>query len=193
MQKLLESDRMFKVAATVSTRNELVDCQTTELDAVVVFGTSDPPPLGPEFVATCEALCRSRPEIPVVAVIPEECRCQHFVHRLTEVGIVGCLDWSCHDHELLACLRNVCAGRTHHSKMATRLLSGYNSRKTLKGNCGATRKLSPREAEVVELAVASLTIDQIADRLGIARATVQTHCKRVYEKLGVRDRVELMR
>jgi DNA-binding NarL/FixJ family response regulator len=193
MQKLVESDRMFKVAATVCTREELTDCPMTGLDAVVVLGISAPPPLGPEFLTTCESLCRMEPEVPVVAVVPEECLCQHFMYRLTEVGVVGCLDWSCHDQELLACLHDVCVGRTHHGKMSTRLLNEYNSRKTLKGECGATRKLSPREAEVVELAITSMTLDQIADRLGIARGTVQTHCKRIYQKLGVHDRVELMR
>jgi len=193
MQKLVDSDLGFKVAATVCNSDELAVHHAADLDAVVVFGVSAPPPVGPEFLSTCKKIRQSRPEVPVAAVIPDECHCQHFVQKLTEVGVVGCLDWSCCDQELLACLRNVCAGRTYHSKLATSLLSAYSSRETLKGERGATRKLSPREAEVVELAVAALTNDEIADRLRIAPGTVQTHRQRIYKKLDVHDRMELMR
>jgi DNA-binding CsgD family transcriptional regulator len=53
--------------------------------------------------------------------------------------------------------------------------------------------LSRREREVARLAVGGLTARQIADRLFIGERTVETHLTRVYAKLGVRSKLELVR
>lgn len=45
--------------------------------------------------------------------------------------------------------------------------------------------LSARELEVLRLACAGLTYEQIAGQLTISWHTVNTHCKRVCRKLGV--------
>ncbi len=44
--------------------------------------------------------------------------------------------------------------------------------------------LSPREIQVVNLVREGLHARQIADRLGVSRATVTTHIQRIYLKLG---------
>lgn len=54
-----------------------------------------------------------------------------------------------------------------------------------------TLRLSPREAEIVRLAVSGATNDEIAERLTIAAGTVKKHLDNVYAKLGVRGRLEL--
>jgi LuxR family maltose regulon positive regulatory protein len=50
--------------------------------------------------------------------------------------------------------------------------------------------LSARELEVLQLMVAGLSNQQIADHLVISLATVKTHAHNIYQKLGVRDRHE---
>lgn len=47
--------------------------------------------------------------------------------------------------------------------------------------------LSPREREVLEGIAAGLTVDQIADAIGLSRDTVKTHLTRAYDFLGVRN------
>ena len=56
----------------------------------------------------------------------------------------------------------------------------------------ATSGLSPREIEVMHLVVQGLTNREIAQRLGIGEVTVKTHNQRLFEKLGVRNRTELV-
>jgi DNA-binding NarL/FixJ family response regulator len=55
----------------------------------------------------------------------------------------------------------------------------------------AVLRLTPREAEVVQLAAAGLRNKQIAARLGIGEGTVRNHLHDVYEKLGVATRTEM--
>ncbi len=52
--------------------------------------------------------------------------------------------------------------------------------------------LSPREAEVVEVAREGLSARGIAERLSLTEATVRSHLSAAYSKLGVSGRVELM-
>ena len=53
--------------------------------------------------------------------------------------------------------------------------------------------LSPRESEVHELLAQGLTNDEIAKLLYISLSTTKVHVKHIYEKLGVRSRLEAAR
>jgi DNA-binding CsgD family transcriptional regulator len=67
---------------------------------------------------------------------------------------------------------------------------GRGGRRAVASGPGA---LSPREREVARLAVQGLSARQIADRLFIGERTVETHLTRVYAKLGVESKLELVR
>jgi RNA polymerase sigma factor (sigma-70 family) len=58
---------------------------------------------------------------------------------------------------------------------------------------GATDELSPREQEVVKLIAEAHTNREIAEILHLSEKTVESHRARVLQKLGMRDRVELVR
>ena len=53
-------------------------------------------------------------------------------------------------------------------------------------------QLSPRESEVLWLLARGYGARYIADRLYISADTVRTHCKRIYEKVGVHTKEELI-
>jgi DNA-binding NarL/FixJ family response regulator len=53
--------------------------------------------------------------------------------------------------------------------------------------------LSPREAEVHELLAQGLTNEEIAKLLYISLSTTKVHVKHIFEKLGVRSRLEAAR
>jgi DNA-binding NarL/FixJ family response regulator len=57
----------------------------------------------------------------------------------------------------------------------------------------AARRLTPRELEVVQLVAAGRRNKEIARELAITEGTVKIHLSRVYEKLGVDNRVALTR
>lgn len=54
-------------------------------------------------------------------------------------------------------------------------------------------RFSPREIEVITHLVTGASYKEIGDRLYISLATVQSHITRIYQKAGVRSKVELLR
>lgn len=53
-------------------------------------------------------------------------------------------------------------------------------------------ELSPQQARIVELIVRGAGDKQIAAALGLSKYTVRTYLSRIFARLGVRDRVELV-
>jgi DNA-binding NarL/FixJ family response regulator len=55
----------------------------------------------------------------------------------------------------------------------------------------AARKLTAREHEIVRHVALGMRNAEVAKQLSITEVTVKTHLNNVFQKLGVRDRVEL--
>ncbi|HUJ34034.1 MAG TPA: response regulator transcription factor, partial [Solirubrobacteraceae bacterium] len=67
-------------------------------------------------------------------------------------------------------------------------------RRWMEGDSGGPSvSLTPREEEVVKLIAEAFTNAQIAEILHLAEKTVESHRANVLRKLGMRDRVELVR
>ncbi|HEX9705728.1 MAG TPA: response regulator transcription factor [Gemmatimonadales bacterium] len=58
---------------------------------------------------------------------------------------------------------------------------------------GQPKPLSPREAEVLRLLAQGHTYQEAADRLAVSVKTIETHRKRLSDKLGLKSRAELVR
>jgi DNA-binding NarL/FixJ family response regulator len=59
------------------------------------------------------------------------------------------------------------------------------------GHDAATVELTPREAQLIDLASQGLSNPEIADRLVLSVRTVETHLYRGMQKLGINDRRDL--
>ncbi len=59
-------------------------------------------------------------------------------------------------------------------------------------NRGPVDQLTPRENEIMQLAIRGWSNHQIADKLGISQRTVETHCTSLMRKLGVSNRNQLV-
>lgn len=57
----------------------------------------------------------------------------------------------------------------------------------------AARELTPREYEIVRCVGSGLRNAEIGEQLSITEATVKTHLNNIFQKLGLRDRLELAR
>ncbi|TDC21761.1 response regulator transcription factor [Streptomyces sp. 8K308] len=96
---------------------------------------------------------------------------------------------------LIAAVRTVAAGEGTIAPAVTRRLIAEFARASPVPRAPAadpTRlaTLTPREREVLAHVGAGLANAQIAERLGMAEATVKTHVSRILHKLGLRSRVQ---
>lgn len=88
--------------------------------------------------------------------------------------------------ELLAAIKDVRAGGSPmSSNIARKIVQSFH-----RFNSGSpdTDNLSPREREVLELLARGYLYKEIVDLLHISVSTVNTHVRRIYEKLHVRSR-----
>jgi two-component system nitrate/nitrite response regulator NarP len=90
---------------------------------------------------------------------------------------------------LLICLEEVRrGGRWIDQMLLQRALTAALGSKSADG----LSALSPREREIVNLVAAGDRPPEIAQKLGISPGTVKVHLHRIYEKLGVGSRAELI-
>ncbi|HEX5398007.1 MAG TPA: response regulator transcription factor [Verrucomicrobiae bacterium] len=88
--------------------------------------------------------------------------------------------------ELLAAIKDVHAGGSPmSSNIARKIVQSFQQFNTSPGDA---QNLSPREREVLELLARGFLYKEIADLLHISVPTVNTHIRRIYEKLHVRSR-----
>ena len=94
------------------------------------------------------------------------------------------------DHALLDAVRAVAAGQAFLTNAVERSLIRDWMRD---GISGPEEPLSPREQEVLKLIAEAFTNKEIAETLHLAEKTVESHRANILRKLGMRDRVELVR
>jgi DNA-binding NarL/FixJ family response regulator len=114
---------------------------------------------------------------------------RYFLEGL-EAGAAGYVLKRAADTDLIGAVRTIAAGRTFLSDDAQRTLTDAwleNGRPT------PDDPLTPRELEVVKLIAEAFNNRQIARTLNVSEKTVESHRANVLSKLGMRDRVELVR
>lgn len=57
----------------------------------------------------------------------------------------------------------------------------------------AAKKLTARESEIVRYVAVGMRNAEVAARLSLSESTVKTHLTNIFQKLGIRDRIELTR
>ena len=102
------------------------------------------------------------------------------VHRAVQAGASGYLPKSSGADELLEAIRVIHRGRRY---FPTAINAALESR-------AGRSELSDREREVLGMLVRGRSNKEIAIALGISENTVKVHTTRVFEKLGVADRLE---
>ena len=114
---------------------------------------------------------------------------RYFLEGL-EAGAAGYVLKRAADTDLIGAVRTVADGRAFLSDDAQRTLMDEWLEK---GSPKPDDPLTPRELEVVKLIAEAFTNRQIAETLKLSEKTVESHRANLLSKLGMRDRVELVR
>jgi DNA-binding NarL/FixJ family response regulator len=113
-----------------------------------------------------------------------------YFFEALEAGAAGYVSKRGADGDLIRAIRTVAGGETFLSSRTQQTLM----RQWLEdGRTTPEDQLTPRELEVVKLIAEANTNRQIADALQLSEKTVESHRANLLAKLGMRDRVELVR
>jgi DNA-binding NarL/FixJ family response regulator len=134
-----------------------------------------------------ECVRQLKPRLPeaqfVMVTIYEDS--DHIFHAL-QAGATGYLLKQTERADLLAALRQVHAGGSPMTpNIARKVVRAFQQSAP-----EPMTQLSVRENEILDLLAHGYLYKEIADKLGIKVATVDTHIRRIYEKLQVRSRSE---
>ncbi len=109
-----------------------------------------------------------------------------FAQQAMDAGAIGYVLKDRADGELLSAIRCAANGEEY---VSARVAPGLDAlRKAVDRD-----SLTPREIEVVRLVALGFTSAEIAVKLRVSRRTVETHRARIFNKLGLSTRAELVR
>jgi DNA-binding NarL/FixJ family response regulator len=116
-----------------------------------------------------------------------------YVFEALRAGATGFLVKHTEPAELVRAVRVAAAGEALLSPGVTRrLVAEFAARARRAPDSTRLADLTDREREVMALVAEGLTNDEIAGRLFLSPATARTHVSRILQKLGARDRSQLV-
>ncbi|MFD4027505.1 response regulator [Streptomyces sp. NPDC058576] len=116
-----------------------------------------------------------------------------YVYGTLRAGASGFLVKDTDPAELLHAIRVCARGDALIAPAVTRrLIAEFAGRVTQPDLSPRLQALTSREQEVMRLVGAGLTNDEIAQRLVLSPSTAKTHVSRIMNKLGARDRSQLV-
>jgi two-component system response regulator NreC len=118
-----------------------------------------------------------------------------YARTALQAGASGYIVKQAADVELLTAIRTVHRGRTFVdlTRPSEAARSAALRQSAARPPAEPSQPLSPREAEVLRLLAQGHTNQEAADRLAVSVKTIETHRRRLSEKLGRRSRAQLFR
>lgn len=118
---------------------------------------------------------------------------QQYLLQIINAGATGCVLKRSAGTELVEAVKAAARGQSWFSPTMTNMvLEDYRVR-LLRDVEDESKLLTEREREVLQLVAEGKTNKEIADNLIVSIVTVQTHRAHIMEKLGVHDRVDLVK
>ena len=185
LRGLLEQERDISIVGEASDGRELLALLPGAKADVVLLDIGMPGPGALEILRQIGDM-RSDIRVLIVSMYPED----DVAVRAIEAGASGYLTKTQSPDELVHAVKRIYAGRKYVSDdLSDRLASALQSR----ARNGETRRLSPREHQILTLLGNGRTPKEIAALLSVSPKTISTHRSRMLQKLGLRTNADLVR
>jgi two-component system invasion response regulator UvrY len=185
IQALLNSDNEIQVVAVAESGEQAVEMVGELAPDVVLMDVSMP---GIGGVEASRRILRQNPAVKIIGLsayndgpIPQQ---------LLKLGVLGFISKSSSAEEMICAIRKAIEGKRYLCSDVANNLAFQN---LLDNHRSPFGKLSQREAEIVTLILQGKTIQEMAEMLSISSKTVNTYRYRLYEKLKIKNDVELTR
>jgi len=146
--------------------------------------------LTPNPVDAVGELLRQHPQVRVVVVTPNAD--EDLTLELFRRGAHGIVSREVEPELLVECLRKVVAGDTWLDSHAVRwVMEAYRNQNSRPSGSRPKVQLTPKETLIVSCVTQGMKNKEIALRVGTTEQVVKNYLRKVYDKLGVADRLEL--
>lgn len=184
-RKILESEPGLEVVAEAADGGEAVEAVFLHRPDVVVMDVRMPRLDGIEATREVSGIAR--------VLIVTTFNLDEYVFEAIRAGASGFLLKDAPAEELIRAIRVVAEGQALLAPSVTRrLVEEFARRPRPAERPAAFSELTPRELEVLGLLARGLSNVEIAAELVVGDATVKTHVARILQKLGLRDRVQVV-
>lgn len=185
IQALLNSDNEIQVVAVAESGEQAVDMVGELTPDIVLMDVSMP---GIGGVEASRRILRQNPAVKIIGLsaynegpIPQQ---------LLKLGVLGFISKSSSADEMICAIRKAIEGKRY---LCSDVANNLAFQHLLDNHQSPFVKLSQREAEIVTLILQGKTIQEMAEMLSISSKTVNTYRYRLYEKLKIKNDVELTR
>jgi DNA-binding NarL/FixJ family response regulator len=146
--------------------------------------------LTPNPVEAVANLLRQNPSLRIVVVTPGAD--EDLTLELFRRGAHGIVSREVEPELLVECLRKVVAGETWLDTQGVRwVLEAYRNQNNRPTGSRPKVQLTPKEMLIVSCVTQGMKNKEIALRVGTTEQVVKNYLRKVYDKLGVADRLEL--
>ena len=185
IQHLLDGNESVNVTGVASSGEEAIQMVDALLPDIVLMDIYMP---GIGGIEASRKISQRHPSVKIIilTVLADG----PLPQQMLSAGVQGYVTKTCSISELIAAIKAVSVGgRYLCHEMASKL--ALSSLATGKGS--PFEELSHRELQVVLMTLQGRDLGEIAQALAISPKTVSTYRSRVYEKLAVKNNIELMR
>jgi two-component system response regulator NreC len=189
LRMLLESQPDMEIIGEASDGAQALQLAVERQPDVVIMDITLPDISG---IEATRRLKSALPETAVVALTIHEDE-QYFFEML-QAGALGYVPKRAAPEDLVSAIRLAFAGEIYlYPSLAKALVSDYLERSARHPESASLEALTPREVEVLELLAEDMGNNEIAEKLVISPHTVARHRENLMRKLGLHNRIELVR
>ncbi len=184
LRTLLESHEGLEVIAEADNGTDARDLAISQRPDLAILDVKMP---GLSGLQATRAIRDAAPDVAVLILSMHDE--ERYLFEALKAGASGYVLKRAADTDLLAAIDAVERGEPFLTPEAQQALI----KDVLDRGHGSEEQLTPREEEVVKLVAEAHTNKEIAALLGLSEKTVENHRSNAMRKLGMRDRVELVR
>jgi two-component system nitrate/nitrite response regulator NarP len=175
----------FNVVATVNTGAAVLDTLATARPDLLILDNGMPERSGLDVLRTLRSRGDTRPVVLLTGGLNDE-----LAREAIQLSVNGIVIKATAPRDLLTCLESVVQGRRWLDQdVMQRVMEKAMSPDAPRD---PFEVLSGRERAVASLAKRGLRNKEIADELGLTEGTVKVHLHKVFDKLSIRGRTELI-
>jgi DNA-binding NarL/FixJ family response regulator len=188
LRALLEKENDFEVVGEAGTGKETVRLINQKDVDVLLLDINMPGMTGP---MVAEEVFKEKPDVAIVVLTMYDD--EYYLQELFKIGAKGFVLKKSTGTDLIQAIRAVNLGNQYiDPSLISYVISPYIGRTKKKGD-GRKNLLTPREQEICRLLAYGHTNSEIAEKLFISERTVETHRSKIFSKLDLKNRAELVR